>query len=514
MSDKALARRTEAQVVLNGVDISVYVNRDWISFTYTDNEEDEADDLQIKVEDRDGKWLSKYLNSTIDSAAQGGQIISSAEQAGQTGTASGSYSLYTVTAATGLNVRRGAGEKYKILGKLAYGSTVAVQEFYSSWAKITYSGNVGYIKGSSLRKTAGTAAEASGGTAEAVQSAKGLKISAAIILCNGNGDGKDTMLDCGQFELDSIDAQGPPSTVTIKATSLSFSNPIRQTLKTKVWENVLLSEIARKITSENGMGLLFESKNDPEYTRIEQYQTSDISFLQKLCHDAGCSLKAAGSILVIFDQSEYESKNAVRTIRYGADGGYIKYKLGTGTDSCYTSCRVHYTALDGTVISATEYADNYNENSANQQCLDICRKVSGKAEAQQLAHKLLRLNNKFEITGTFTFPGDTSLAAGNTVELAGFGFGDGKYIIRTAKHSISASGYTTQITIRKCMTDTGTDTANTTAVQADSDEELYELAMQVIRGEWDNGAARKERLTTAGHDYDAVQKKVNEILYG
>ena len=48
MSDKHLARRAETQVVLNGVDISVYVNKDWISLTYTDNEEDEADDLQIK----------------------------------------------------------------------------------------------------------------------------------------------------------------------------------------------------------------------------------------------------------------------------------------------------------------------------------------------------------------------------------------------------------------------------------------------------------------------------------
>ena len=55
MSDKHLARRAETQVVLNGVDISVYVNKDWIFFTYTDNEEYEADDLQIKVCDRDGK---------------------------------------------------------------------------------------------------------------------------------------------------------------------------------------------------------------------------------------------------------------------------------------------------------------------------------------------------------------------------------------------------------------------------------------------------------------------------
>lgn len=39
-----------------------------------------------------------------------------------------------------------------------------------------------------------------------------------------------------------------------------------------------------------------------------------------------------------------------------------------------------------------------------------------------------------------------------------------------------------------------------------------EIAKEVIRGEWGNGAERKEKLTTAGYDYAAVQKKVNELL--
>lgn len=39
-----------------------------------------------------------------------------------------------------------------------------------------------------------------------------------------------------------------------------------------------------------------------------------------------------------------------------------------------------------------------------------------------------------------------------------------------------------------------------------------ELAYEVIRGEWGNGSDRRVRLTQAGYDYDAVQKRVNEIL--
>ena len=39
-----------------------------------------------------------------------------------------------------------------------------------------------------------------------------------------------------------------------------------------------------------------------------------------------------------------------------------------------------------------------------------------------------------------------------------------------------------------------------------------ELAREVIRGLWGNGADRKNRLTAAGYDYAAVQKRVNELL--
>lgn len=40
-----------------------------------------------------------------------------------------------------------------------------------------------------------------------------------------------------------------------------------------------------------------------------------------------------------------------------------------------------------------------------------------------------------------------------------------------------------------------------------------ELADEVIAGKWDNGAERERKLTAAGYDYNAVQKRVNEKLY-
>ena len=41
---------------------------------------------------------------------------------------------------------------------------------------------------------------------------------------------------------------------------------------------------------------------------------------------------------------------------------------------------------------------------------------------------------------------------------------------------------------------------------------VEELAREVIGGVWDNGDARKEKLTSAGYDYEAVQSRVNSLL--
>lgn len=38
------------------------------------------------------------------------------------------------------------------------------------------------------------------------------------------------------------------------------------------------------------------------------------------------------------------------------------------------------------------------------------------------------------------------------------------------------------------------------------------IAREVIRGDWGNGDERRKKLTAAGYDYSAVQKRVNELL--
>lgn len=525
MSNVSDARRAAVQVCFGGVDVTQDIRPYLLSLTWTDNEEDEADDLQIKLQDRDGIWLTKWLTSTVQAATEAGTAQEEAadgENAAST--------TYRVTPAIGLNVRSGPGTQYQKLGALPYGTAIAVQEISSGWAKTMYSGREAWVCANWL-EAIGTAAAASGtvgreihvgdevdftgsrhyvsstgnqgyaakpgparvtlqnpgslhpwhlihtdstsnvygwvdesdvrlrGSAAASEpedavevTETGFLISAAIVRENWAGDGKDELLECGAFELDSIKASGPPGTVTIKATSLPYAAQLRQTAKSRAWESYRLSGIAQQIAGENDVAVLFLSAADPEYGRAEQYRESDIAFLSRLCKNAGVSLKVSNRILVLFDQASYEQKPTVLTVRRG-DGSYLRYDLSTGTaDTKYASCRVRYAdPATGRVIEGVAYAEDYREDAKNNQQLEVSAKVSSIAEAQTLAASRLRLHNKFSRTASITFPGNPAIVAGVTVALEGFGAWDGTYLVSQAQHSAGSSGYTTKAALRRTL---------------------------------------------------------------
>ena len=374
MSNKDLARRAEVSVSFNDVDITQDMKRYFLSLTYTDQEEDETDDLQIRLQDADGIWTKDWLTEIVNAAA--------AKESGS----------------------------------------------------------------ATLRAT--------------------------ITRLNWNGDGKDDQLDTGSFELDSVSCDGGSgsgSTVTIKATSLPFSAAIRQTLKSRAWEEYDLKGIASELASSNGMSCMFLASKNPFYSRVEQFQASDISFLQQLCHDAGCSLKATDKMLVIFEQTDYEAKDPILTVKPGG-GLYTKYKLSMGAaDAQYSSCRVYYNdPATGKCIEGTAFSEDYDSSKDSQQ-LVLCRKVGSIGEAKELAAQNLRLHNKFSRIVQFTLTGDIRVLAGLNMLLEGWGGWDGKYLITRAKHAVDSNGYTVTVNARQ--------------VQADSPQEESEEAEEYAVGD-------------------------------
>lgn len=65
MSQRDEARRVELAVIIDGTDVSKDFSNYLLSATYTDNEEDKADDLQITLEDTSGIWLNEWLETQL-----------------------------------------------------------------------------------------------------------------------------------------------------------------------------------------------------------------------------------------------------------------------------------------------------------------------------------------------------------------------------------------------------------------------------------------------------------------
>ncbi|MCL2636969.1 MAG: Rha family transcriptional regulator [Oscillospiraceae bacterium] len=279
---------------------------------------------------------------------------------------------------------------------------------------------------------------------------KGMTISAVIIQRNWNGDGKDRVMDCGSFEIDDLGSNGGAdrgSTVTLKCTSLPNSSTVRTQEKSRAWENIKLSSIAAQIAKTNGMDIMFISDFDPVYERREQVLESDISFLSGLCYNAGISLKVTSGIIVLFDATEFEKKPAVRKIERGkADIKSWRFNASTN-DANYSRCRVSYTnPVTGITI---EYTYTPRDADPDGITLEINEKVSSRNEARNLAMRRLRQKNKEAFSAAFTLVGDVSLFAGVCVEVVRWGYFDGKYIISRNTSSITGSGYTAQLMLRR-----------------------------------------------------------------
>lgn len=271
------------------------------------------------------------------------------------------------------------------------------------------------------------------------------KITAGILYDTGSEIRK---LDCGEFELDDVTISAPPMKASLKATSIPYAAAIRKTVKSKVWKTTSLKQIAAGIAKTGGLALVWECPSELPIEREEQYKESDIAFLYRLCRDRGIAMKATDGQLVCFDQSEFEKRTTDGVIRM-RDKGWLKFSLtageaGTKYGWCEVTC---FNEETGETIKGTA-ADG---NGDSQHVLRLYLMAKTRKDASVLARAYLRLYNKNEVSASFTYPGNPSLAAGMKMTLEGFGKFDGEYIISRAAHSVSSGGYTTAIQLRKVL---------------------------------------------------------------
>jgi len=280
---------------------------------------------------------------------------------------------------------------------------------------------------------------------------------------------RTSRLYCGSFFVDALSASGSPRVLNMKAVSIPLNKPIRRKLKNRAWEKTTLKDIAAAITREAGLELLYDAQENPVYDRQDQKRESDLGFLSRLCREMGISLKVTDEKIVLFDQASYEKKEPVRTLTLNRSP-ILSWNFESSQSEKYKSVTVSYRdpkrktkgAAAGYTMDLEKVGGKKSSNPAvmTYTCTDpnaddewqeysLKRRAKSVSEAERLARAKLRELNARSVTGSMTLLGDTSLVAGVVVAVSGFGAFDGNFIVQEAAHSISGSGYTTSLSLRR-----------------------------------------------------------------
>lgn len=428
------------RVTFAGVSVTDDIMPHLTGLSYTDSEGDETDDLQLELADPSAVWLRNWLGEMVNASSR---TVASTVAGGATESTASSY---RVTASSGLRVRSGAGTGYGVIGILSFGTSVTVESMADGWAKIRFNGQTAYCSAAYLQAAGSSVAQAVAQTEKVL----GMRMQASIIRYGRDDAGlTQSVLDCGEFELDAVEAEGPPSTVVIKGTSLPYSSGLRKTKHAKVWENIRLSGIAAEMAKDAGAQLMKLTQHDPLFSTATQADETNAGFLQRLCAKYGVSVKYTANLIVLYDSASKEQKAPI-VIRYD-DKTMTHRRFSTGrAETEYQSCCVKYTdPKTGKLYSGTAYVDDYDADNEDNMQLEVWAKVGSSGEAKERAAFYLRRQNRYAKTVELTVPGDPELLGGVDVTLEGFGMWDGQYVIAKAVHEITRSGYITTVTLRR-----------------------------------------------------------------
>ncbi len=215
--------------------------------------------------------------------------------------------------------------------------------------------------------------------------------------------------------------------------------PGGKTKQTRAWENVTLITIAAEIAARYGLAAEFLNVPVYSYARVDQLSRGDFGFLQERAMLEGCSIKLQDSRLYLYSDAHMESLPAVKAI--DAADFYEKPRFENASGGTYSSCAVSWGSFSGI------YADS---GAVGPELSISSYPVSSAGEAQRFAKNLLRNSNKKEHIGEISVMLDTTVTAGNTINIAGMGLSDGKYYIDTAQHSFAEE--ISRFTIHRCFT--------------------------------------------------------------
>lgn len=263
--------------------------------------------------------------------------------------------------------------------------------------------------------------------------AKGDKISLQL------GYAGEPLLKCGDFQIDEVEYNGPPDTVSIRCLAAGVT-PALRTKNSKAYEGRTLKGIAQEVANKHNLELIGKVP-EIKVDRITQNAEPDLAFLKRLGESYGYVFSVRGTKLVWHELAALDAKDATVVIeRSGLAGSYT---LRTKTSQVYKAVQVSYhDPKTKSLKTHTEKAKGITTGDT----LKLVERCENKAQAEAKARAALRNTNGRQVEGTVTVHGDRRLIAGMNAQLNGFGSLSGKYQVLKSRHSMDRiSGYTTML---------------------------------------------------------------------
>ncbi|ELI8644589.1 phage late control D family protein [Salmonella enterica] len=271
----------------------------------------------------------------------------------------------------------------------------------------------------------------------------------------------EKLTDCGRFSIDEIELSGPPDSVSIRGRAASVTHAMR-TKSNRAFENTTLAAIARRIAGKHKLKL--EGQIEPlTLERITQYGESDLAFLKRLAQDYGYMVKVTPQKLIFSHLGKLRDAPVIRTItpqdisRWSLRETLHEVYKGVSNkhQNSQTRTLVTYKAdgsQDTRQVKRAQVQVPFRlpDESAGTDTLNTYERASNPDESRAKGKAHLDRKNEYKHAGTLSLEGDLSLRAGASVVTDGFGKQDGKWLIISARHSLTrSSGLTTDIDIAR-----------------------------------------------------------------
>jgi len=259
------------------------------------------------------------------------------------------------------------------------------------------------------------------------------------------------MVSAGVFEIDEVEVQGPPDTITIRAIATGIKKAFR-TKSSSAFENQTLRQIAQTIATKHGMTITGTIENI-KFARITQNQEHDLGFLRRISQEYGHIFSIRGSQLVFTSIYDIEKGKAVVSIdRTEMSSHSIRDK----TSQVFKAAQVRYHDPTDKTVKSFRTTTNTNadgvaiDDVTQDDILEIRTKAENQKQAELKARAALYRHNSKQQDGSITVEGNPLLLGGNNIELTGMGALSGKFHIMKSTHSIDKSGgYTTIVEVKR-----------------------------------------------------------------